>query len=135
MYEPCISNHVQTPYLALENTSNKIDEVVRTTEMNSIILVFFINYILIVLYLETYLGTPNLIHCVLPVMLLLLEYQRLLFILYVACNWLIINWCYRGKFYLWCVDVFAQKWHCTSAENWSFIGTFTCVYKNMFHID
>ena len=92
MYEPYISNHVQTPYLVLEKTSNKRGEVqVRTTEMNSIILVFFINCILIELYLETYLGTPNLIHCVLPVMLLLLEYQRLLFILYVACNWLIIN--------------------------------------------
>ena len=69
----------------------ELKEVVRTTEMNSIILVFFINYIPIILHLETYLGTPNLIHCVLPVMLLLLEYQRLLFILYVACNWLIIN--------------------------------------------
>ena len=41
----------------------------------------------------------------------------------------------QRKFYLWCVDVFAQKWHCTSSENWSFIGAFTCVYKNMFHID
>ena len=91
MYEPYISNHVQTPYLVLEKRSDKIDEVVRATEMNSIILVFFIDYIPIVLHLETYLGTPNLIHCVLPVMLLLLEYQRLLFILYVACNWLIIN--------------------------------------------
>ena len=91
MYEPYISNHVQTPYLVLENARAKRGEVVRTTEMNSIILVFFINYIPIILHLETYLGTPNLIHCVLPVMLLLLEYQRLLFILYVACNWLIIN--------------------------------------------